>query len=53
LSKEEVLEIINLPSKEELILKILQNLKGQVYRLTYTLESPLKKLTLVLSQIKK
>jgi ribosomal protein L10 len=53
LSKEEVLEIINLPSKEELILKILQNLKSQVYRLTYALEFPLKKLTFVLSQIKK
>jgi ribosomal protein L10 len=53
LSKEEVLEIINLPSKEELILKILQNLKSQVYRLPYALEFPLRKLTFVLSQIKK
>jgi large subunit ribosomal protein L10 len=53
LSKEEVLEVINLPSKEELVLKILQNLKGQVYRLHYALEFPLRKLTFVLSQIKK
>jgi large subunit ribosomal protein L10 len=53
LSKEEVLEIINLPSKEELILKILQNLKGQFYRLHFALEFPLRKLTFVLSQIKK
>jgi len=53
LSKEEVLEIINLPSKEELILKILQNLKNQLYRLSYALKFPLRKLTFVMSQIKK
>jgi len=52
-SKEEVEKIINLPSKEELILKVLQNLKGQIYRLTYDLKFPLQKLTLVLSSIKK
>jgi virulence-associated protein VagC len=34
-------------------LKILQNLKSQVYRLPYALEFPLRKLTFVLSQIKK
>jgi len=53
LSKEEVLEIINLPSREELILKILQNLKSQIYKLDYALQFPLRKLAIVLSNIKK
>jgi len=53
LSKEEVLEIINLPSKEELLLKVLQNLKSQIYKLNYNLSFPLRKLILILSQIKK
>jgi len=52
-SKEEIEQIINLPSKEELILKVLQNLKGQIYRLSYDLKFPLQKLTLILSSIKK
>jgi large subunit ribosomal protein L10 len=52
-SKEEIEKILNLPSKEELILKILQNLKGQIYRLAYDLKFPLQKLALVLSSIKK
>jgi large subunit ribosomal protein L10 len=52
-SKEEIEKIINLPSKEALILKVLQNLKGQIYRLFYDFKFPLQKLTLVLSSIKK
>lgn len=52
-SKEEIEAIINLPSREELIIKVLQNLKGQFYRLNYDLKFPLQKLILVLSSIKK
>lgn len=51
-AKEEVEKIINLPSKEELVMKVLQNLKGQIYRLTYDLKFPIQKLTLILSSIK-
>ena len=53
LSKDEVLEIINLPSREELISKIFQNLKGQFYRIHFALGFSLRKLIFVLSQIKK
>jgi len=53
LSKEEVLEIINLPSKEELIMKSIQSIKSPIFKLHNTLNFPLKKLIFILSQIKK
>jgi large subunit ribosomal protein L10 len=53
LSKDEALAIINLPSKEELMSKVVQNIKGLMYKMDYTLQFPLKKLIFILSQIKK
>lgn len=52
-SQKEIEEIINLPSKEELVKKLIQNLKGQFYKMDFVLNFPLKKLILTLSSIKK
>ncbi len=52
-NKEEINQIINLPSKEELIKKLISNLKNQIYRLDFALNFPLKKLVFLLSKIKK
>ena len=53
LTKEEAITLINLPSKEELIIKLIGNLKNQIYRLDNALKYPLNRLVLLLSQIKK
>lgn len=53
LEKKEIDELINLLSKDELILKLLQNLKGSIFKLIFNLEFSLKKLILILSAIKK
>ena len=53
LSSKEIEEIINLPSKEELISKFIFSLKRQIYQFNFALSSPLNKLILILSNIKK
>ncbi len=53
LSQREIEEIINIPSKEELLQKLVSQLKNQFYRLHYNLNFPLRKLVLTLSSIKK
>ncbi len=52
-SQKEIEEIINLPSKEELLTKLIHNLKGQIDKFNFSLSFPLRKLILVLSKIKK
>lgn len=53
LNTQEVLEIINLPSKEELTSKLYFALRIQLSKLVFDLKYPLNKLVLILSQIKK
>lgn len=53
LSSKEVWELASLPSKEELLAKLLSQLKSPLFHLDLTLTSPLKKLVLILSAIKK
>ncbi len=52
LTKEEIKELINLPSKEELQSKLVQNLKSKIYYLHYVLKFPVNKLLFSLSPIK-
>lgn len=52
LDKDEVWQLSQLPSKEELVQKLSGLLKSQLSRLVYNLRSPLQKLTFILSQIK-
>ncbi len=53
MQEREIEEIINLPSREELLQKLVSQLKNQIYRLHYNLSFPLRKLVLTLSSIKK
>ncbi|GIW65205.1 MAG: 50S ribosomal protein L10 [Candidatus Parcubacteria bacterium] len=52
LTKEEVWELAQLPSKEELIQKSITGLKTPIFSLVFSLKSSLQKLILILSQIK-
>lgn len=52
-SEDEIQKIIDLPSKDELIIKLIQNLKGQIYKLNFSLKSPIRKLIFIMSNIKK
>ncbi len=53
LTEEEIKELINLPSKEELQVKLVQILKSQFYRLHFSLTFPMKKFLVLMSAIKK
>lgn len=53
LNQKDVLEISEIPSKEYLLGKLLGSLKGVLYRLSFALSFPIKKLNYTLSQIKK
>lgn len=53
LNQKEILELSELPSKEELISKLISYLKNPLYRLAFVLSFPLKKLALNLSSINK
>ncbi|GBD34582.1 50S ribosomal protein L10 [bacterium HR35] len=53
LTPNDVWELANLPSKEELLAKLLSRLNSPLFHLNLTLNSPLKNLILVLSAIKK
>lgn len=52
LTREEVWQLSQLPSKNELVQKLNGLLKSQISRLVYDLQSPLQKLVSILSQIK-
>lgn len=52
LSKEEVITLSKLPSKEELIAKVVFTMKNVFQRLAFTLNFPKQKLVLTLSAIK-
>lgn len=52
LDKNEVWQLSQLPSREDLIQKLTGILKFQLSRFVYDLKSPLQKLTYILSQIK-
>jgi large subunit ribosomal protein L10 len=52
LTKEEIENLINLPSKEELQAKLVSGLKSSLYRLHHSLNFPLRKLILIMSAIK-
>lgn len=51
-SQKEIEDIINLPSKEELVIKIISLLKEKIYKMNFILGSPLRRLISFLSQIK-
>jgi large subunit ribosomal protein L10 len=51
LSKEEVKEIAKLPSKEELLAKLIGSLKAPVANLVFVLSGNLRKISYVLSQV--
>ncbi len=45
-------KIVNLPSKQELLAKVVGSLNSPIFGLVYTLNSILQKLVLVLNEIK-
>lgn len=51
--KDEVWQIINLPSREEIVAKFIFNLKNPIYRLNNDLKLIIFRLVSILSQIKK
>lgn len=53
LKADEVLELANLPSREELLAKLVFQLKSSLSRLDFVLNNPLRKLIFILSSIKK
>jgi len=53
LSSRDIWELVDLPSREELISKLIFSLSLPLQRLTYDLKMPFSKLLLILSAIKK